>query len=134
MIYIDIDIENCHPKILEQICHHNNISTQYLSEYNNNREQHLLNVMNAYTCSRDEAKKLFLILAYYGSFENWGINANTTKEPTEFIKNYQRELINISKFIIGANVELVKIIKVLEKRIRPGQLYQYFYKKKNDKY
>ena len=31
--YVDIDIANCHPEILNQVCIHNNIKTRYLKQY-----------------------------------------------------------------------------------------------------
>ena len=31
--YIDIDIENCHPVLLYQLCTHNNIQCDYLKYY-----------------------------------------------------------------------------------------------------
>ena len=36
--YVDIDIENCHPVILEQVCKHNKIECKSLTKYINNRE------------------------------------------------------------------------------------------------
>ena len=32
--YIDIDVANCHPEILNQLCIHHNIKTKYLNKYN----------------------------------------------------------------------------------------------------
>ncbi len=37
--YVDIDIANAHPEILNQLCVHNNIKTKYLNHYVSNREK-----------------------------------------------------------------------------------------------
>ena len=36
--YVDIDIANCHPELLKQICDNNKIKTRYLKQYVENRE------------------------------------------------------------------------------------------------
>jgi hypothetical protein len=64
----DIDIENCHPELLVQICNANNIKCNYLKKYIENREYYLEEVVNKYNVNRDEAKKLFISLMYFGSF------------------------------------------------------------------
>ena len=37
--YVDIDIANCHPELLKQVCDHNKIKTRYLKQYVENREE-----------------------------------------------------------------------------------------------
>jgi len=100
--YIDIDIENCHPQLLYQICRANNITVHYLAQYVANRAMILAETQQYYNVSRDEAKTLFIILAYYGSFNNWEANTNN-KPPTQFIQNYICELQFIVSKIIDAN-------------------------------
>ena len=69
--YVDIDIANCHPELLKQICDHNRIKTRYLKQYVDNREEILQQTQTHYNCSRDEAKRLYIILAYYGAIDTW---------------------------------------------------------------
>ena len=115
--YVDIDIANCHPEILKQICEANNIPIKFLKEYTDNREKILLETQEHYNCTRDEAKVLFIILAYYGSFDNWVKERNSINtEPTEFIKNYIKELKIIGIVITNENPELLKVIKSLNKK------------------
>ena len=38
-LYVVIDIVNCHPVILYQVCKNNNIECQYLGQYINNRNE-----------------------------------------------------------------------------------------------
>ena len=59
--YVGIDVVNCHPELLLQICEHNNIKTKYLKQYVENRDSILVDVQREYKCDRDQAKLLFII-------------------------------------------------------------------------
>ena len=118
--YVDVDISNAHPEILNQLCLNNNIKTKYLNQYVNNRDDILLETMTYYECNRDEAKRLYITLMYYGSFDNWGSNIN--KEPTDFIYNFINELKIISEKFISANSDIVKIVKALQKKNLKGSV------------
>ena len=111
--YIDIDIENCHPQILKQICEHNNISNTYLKQYVDNRAEIFYDIITEYNVTRDEAKMLFINTMYGETFENWLNSTSSDKketEPTDFIKKYMSELVKITKLILNANPELVKVL------------------------
>ena len=84
--YVDIDVANAHPEILNQLCLNNNIKTKYLNQYVSNRDAILKETMETYECDRDEAKQLYISLMYYGAFESWEVSTN--KEPTDFIYNF----------------------------------------------
>jgi hypothetical protein len=118
--YIDIDISNCHPEILNQLCIHHNIPTKYLNEYVINRAEILRDTIENYNCSRDDAKKLFISLMYFGSFNSW--ENGTNKAPTDFIYNFINELKIISNEFIKANPDIVKIVKALQKKNLPGSV------------
>lgn len=104
----DIDIENCHPELLVQICNTNNIKCKYLNKYIENREYYLNEVSNKYNVSRDEAKKLFISLMYFGSFKIWINNDDLTETP--FIKSFSNEIKKIGKIIYDNNEELIENI------------------------
>ena len=105
--YIDIDVENCHPVILSQICENNNIEHKYLKRYIDNRADLLKEVMTTYNVTRDQAKVLFLQLLYFGSFESWSKNHNIQdKEPTKFIRKFKKELNVIGEIIVANNQKL----------------------------
>jgi hypothetical protein len=115
--YVDIDVVNCHPELLLQICEHNNIKTKYLKQYVENRDSILVEVQREYKCDRDTAKLLFIILAYYGSFQSWADdNKIENKEPTDFIQDYINELQCIGLKIVQANPELLKAVKDANKK------------------
>ena len=122
--YTDIDIENCHPVILNHLCIHHNIETKYLQQYVNNRDNILNEAMTYYGCDRDKAKKIFISLINNGTFENWNKTdenwTKTDKEPTEFIYNYNNEMKIISENFIKINPDLVKIVKALQKKNEKG--------------
>ena len=118
--YVDIDVANAHPEILNQLCIHHDIKTKYLNQYVSNRTEILKETMEQYECSRDEAKTLFISLMYYGSFESWP-NSNK-KEPTDFIYNFINELKLISEKFINVNPDIVKIVKALQKKNLKGSV------------
>jgi hypothetical protein len=118
--YVDIDVANAHPEILNQLCLNNNIKTKYLNQYVSNRDAILKETMETYDCDRDEAKQLYISLMYYGAFESWKLSAN--KEPTDFIYNFVNELKIISQKFINVNPEIVKIVKALQKKNLKGSV------------
>ena len=110
----DIDINNCHFAILYQICEYNNINCKYIKEYVHNRDFYINEVINTYNVSKDQAKTLFIILLYLGSFNNWLKENNITKSSTKqttFITKLIIEIKKISDIIYNNNIELVNIIK-----------------------
>lgn len=118
--YVDIDVANCSPEILNQLCIHHGIKTRYLNDYVNKRDEILQDTMDTYDCNRDDAKKLFISLMYYGRFVSWEYAEG--KEPTEFIYNFVNELQIISNKIINVNPAVVKIVKALDKKNLKGSV------------
>jgi len=92
-IYVDIDIENAHPNFIYQTMKYHNKECKILEDYIVNRSKHLQDVMNQYKVQRDQAKTLFIILCYFGSFKTWlkecKIDINT--KPTKFIEQFINE-------------------------------------------
>ena len=110
--YIDIDIENCHPVLLYQICKENNIECKYLKKYIDNRAELLSEVMTTYNVIKDQAKQLFIQLLYYGTFESWCNNHNIeNREPLRFINKFKKELNIIGELIVANNPKLSKEIQ-----------------------
>ena len=104
-IYSDVDIENCHVVILQQICKKNKIKTPQLDDYINNRKEHLLKIMADYNISRDEAKKVFLVATYCGDF--------IYGEEPEFYTELVKETRSIAKRITSENPEIKVMVKKL---------------------
>lgn len=119
--YTDIDIENCHPAILLQICkmYESEFEFEYLDEYVNNRQKCLQQIMDYYKCSRDQAKVLFIILLYFGGFNKW-VTSNGIEPFDEegnpiainrFCKSFKKELGEIGEKIVGNNEEIRKFVE-----------------------
>jgi len=110
----DIDIANAHFTILYQICEYNNIECKYIKEYVNNRDFYINEVIDTYNVTKDDAKTLFILLLYFGSFNNWLIEYkvnNTVSKPNTFINQLTLELKKIGSIIYNNNKELVNLIK-----------------------
>lgn len=108
---VDIDIENCHPVILYQICKANKLDCDYLEEYVLNRQKYLDEVMTTYNVDRDTAKKLFIQLMYFGGFESWAEKCNIKQQPTKMILRFKKEIQEIGKIIADSNDEIKKAVK-----------------------
>ena len=110
--YEDIDIDNCHPVILYQICKNNNIKCKYLKKYIDNRTELLNEVMTQYNVIKEIAKQLFIQLLYFGTFESWCKNHNIIdKEPLKFILKFKNEINMIGEIIVANNPKLSKTIQ-----------------------
>jgi len=116
-LYTDIDVDNCHPVILKQICEKNNVECKYLTKYVLNRKKYLQQVIDTYGTTRDVAKNLFIRLAYFGSFNAWKDEFNIESTKTlKFIENYTMELKCIGLQIVSANPKLLKTIQKMDKK------------------
>lgn len=104
--YIDIDIVNCHPTILEQYCIKNNISCEALGEYNINRTHIFENILKKNpSLESGHLKKAILSLLNGGNKDY-----NDIPQKTIFIKNFAKEIKKIIKEVADINPDLVKTI------------------------
>ena len=109
--YADIDVENCHPVILESLCGAYQLNCANLTNYVVNRNQFLTEVMTTNNINRDQAKSLFIRLLYFGSFQAWALDNNLPNAiETEFVKNFAKELKVIGTHIYNSNKAIEKSI------------------------
>jgi len=122
---VDIDIVNCHPVLLLQICQKLGFNCNYLFDYVSNRDDILKQVIEQYNLEdiqeeqyintkKDRAKTLFIVLLYGGSFNKWlkDNNINSLDKPiTQYINNLCKQLEIIGELIFNANPDLVKNIE-----------------------
>ena len=101
--YTDIDIENCHPQLLYQLCIKHTIPCEFLKKYVLNRSEYLKQVQNYYSVDYDDAKLLFIILLYGGGFKKWADEVNTDKPALDFIKDFINEFRIIAEVIANLN-------------------------------
>lgn len=109
--YYDFDISNAQPAIIFNICKANDIPCKALENYNINRESILKDVQNKYAVDRSAAKKLFIRLAFFGTFEGWCEEHSVEKgEPLQIITDIRNELTTIALKLKEANPELYKSV------------------------
>jgi len=117
--YTDIDIKNCHPVIISQLCELNNMETPNLTKYVNNRDDILTNTMECFGVNRDNAKQLYIRLLYGGKYNTWLKDNKLTDKNCDivsYIKNYEKEVNIIKERVWDANVDIQdKIISVVDK-------------------
>lgn len=116
--YVDIDIVNCHPVIMEQLFDKYDLSSECLSAYNNNREKFLNDVMKVFNVCRDEAKRLFLRIMYNGTFDafckdNGVSDVDPECEIVKFINKFSEELRGNYEFIVKCP-DFAELMGVLE--------------------
>ena len=116
--YADIDIENCHPSILKQICDINNIECDNLTYYVEHREECLKDVMTKYGVSRNDAKDLYIILMYFGGFDSWASDHNVFDKETKDIKNFKDELTKIGEIIASKNRDILLQVRKRKKSLK----------------
>jgi len=110
--FVDIDVVNCHPVLLYQICKANNIPCEHLEDYVFNRPQHLERIMKKYNVNKDTAKNLFIRSLYLGLIENWlSDNKIENKTHDDFVVKLQTELNHICHRIILHNPDIDKAVK-----------------------
>jgi hypothetical protein len=105
--YIDIDIVNCHPVLLYQVCIINNRNTPNLKKYIENRELLLKMVMNTYNTDRSKAKNLFIRLLYLGKIETWERDNDLEHKEQPFLLSFYEEMKGISELITIYNKDIL---------------------------
>ena len=118
--YTDIDIDNCHCAIIEQILNKVGRKCQSLTTYNNDRSNILNEVMTYYKCDRKTAKSYFLICLYGGDYKTFtnqhnkreGVNKiEDDKKPLKFMTDYYNDIQTITDLIYTHNMEMTQEIK-----------------------
>lgn len=106
--YIDIDLSNAQPKIIWNICKSNQIPCPYIEQYILQRDEVLNEVIDTYKVSRNDAKNLFIRMAFFGTFFGWlnELGLDTQLQPTKFINEFKNELITIANIIKQNNHSL----------------------------
>lgn len=120
--YYDLDMDNCHPIILRGILQNNlpedkkvELEFPQLSEYCDNRNKVIGDVMCAYNCDRKRAKNAFISLMYNGSVASWkngdGTDKLTGTDPVveSFLDKFHGEVQKITDLFIANNPELYKL-------------------------
>ena len=107
--YLDIDMENCQPRLLYQLCLKLKISCERLGEYVMNRDKILMGIDE----DRDVGKNVILSLIFNG-----GKSYKNLKNKNSFIKDFKDEIKNIRTEIIFKFVDQYKSHR--DKRVADG--------------
>jgi hypothetical protein len=58
-------------------------------------------LIKKYNCTKDQAKKLFIRLLYFGSFKNWAIDENIKiNDQIDFIEKFKSDVQTIGQLIL----------------------------------
>jgi len=87
--YHDIDIENCHPRIIEQLAKKLNLPHNAISDYIDRREYWFTLIKGAHGYDRNQDKTLMLRLLYLGDYYE--------QNKIPFVVKYAKELSGIAK-------------------------------------
>ena len=130
---VDLDIKNCHPEMLLQLCHAENYDSPELSDYVNNRQVYFDKGIKAYGCSNDEIKRLFIIYLYGGGFDNWAEDLDVSQCDSSVVvsgfiveldsfEQFRKSITPIHRLIAEKNPDLCKIVTDI--KLEKG-MYQY---------
>lgn len=109
--YVDYDMINAQPSIINEICKHHNLANDYLSKYVKKPKKFREFIMNHHNCDKDTAKALPIILMFGGSYSTWikdfDINTNEGNRIKDFIEmeSFMKTIIEI---VFNANPQIKK--------------------------
>tara|TARA_R110000851_G_scaffold37076_4_gene96027 strand:+ start:152 stop:2584 length:2433 start_codon:yes stop_codon:yes gene_type:complete len=122
--YIDIDMVNSHPVVLNQICLHTGIQCDNLTYYIDNRKTIIKEMMKLYNLDRDSIKEVFITTINGGLVSSWMKKHKLTKEY-KFLNQYELELKKIRNIVIMSNSEFIKNLPK-EKRNQEKSIMAYY--------
>ena len=89
--YIDIDIVNAHPNMINQLLEKYNLSNTSYNSYCNNRDVTLKKIMNHHSVNRYYAKILFHCIAYGGSYDKWILTSGAVNDKLKMVTDFKKE-------------------------------------------
>tara|TARA_R110000868_G_scaffold31916_4_gene116592 strand:- start:120 stop:2492 length:2373 start_codon:yes stop_codon:yes gene_type:complete len=122
--YVDLDMVNSHPVILNQICIQNGIQSESLNHYIHNRKNIIQEMKELYNLSREDIKEVYLTTINGGLVSTWMKKHNLTVKY-DFLYEYEKEMIKIRKMIIRSNNEFIKHIPK-DKRLDEKSIISYY--------
>ena len=116
--YVDLDIDNCHPVILNEILKQNNKESKYLDSYVKDRKKWLNMVCEHYNIKGNEIqmkeipKALFIRIMYGGGLKSWmeEFKIDSNIKPFDELKKFIKEIKKTMEYISNENTELQQLI------------------------
>ena len=109
--YVDLDMINAQPSIINEICKHHNLVCEYLTKYVAKPKKFREFIMKHHNCDKEKAKALPIILMFGGSYSTWireaDIQLNENNRIKDFveIENFMKTIIEI---VYNANPQIKK--------------------------
>lgn len=118
--YIDIDIVNAHPVILQWMCEQNGFPTPFLNEYIKDRKVYLNKLINKSNneINRDKAKQIYLALTNGGEKDYEELDYRT-----KHLKGYRKEMLDLHKLF--SNIDHEGVEEVKKRRIKQNKDYNH---------
>jgi hypothetical protein len=118
--YVDFDMVNCQPSVINQVCLQNGITNKQCIAYCADPKKwrhtiaelhHLKPILNKDTgvvlSPYEQAKKLFISLSFGGSYSEWQKTYNAQGGDIIEINEMERELLEVMDLIYKKNVDMV---------------------------
>ncbi len=105
--HYDIDIENCHYCLLEQMCKRIDIPTPHITHYIKNKKLMRRKVADMLGCSEEMAKEVLIALIYGSNLTNYGVLNKLDFKNDEidisgsWIDNLAKEISKVSKYVVN---------------------------------
>ena len=112
--YIDLDMVNCQPKIVSEICGHNRIQCFALNKYVENPKDFRKEIMEYHNVSKDVAKQLPITLMFGGTYEGWMKDNNVSKNDNRKMKEFvdiENEMSEVIEIVYKNNPKIEKDVR-----------------------
>lgn len=116
--YVDIDMVNSHPTILQWMCNKEGFQCKYLDRYISKREFYIKKLMDKNDIDRDTAKITYLTITNGGDSDY-----KKLKNKTKHIVSYKNEMTHLHGLFTKLNPKRFKEVK--SKRIKVGKNYNH---------
>lgn len=123
---IDIDIVNCHPVILLNICKKNDYPCDKLTHYVRHRGDILQQIQDRHKVSRDDAKTLVIILIYLGSYDNWIEEQKCQGDKLDFLVEFHDEMSILAQVIRNVNPDLTQRLSSIKDKHNNNSIMSYY--------
>lgn len=102
----DVDIENCHYNLLEQMCNRIGIKTPCINHYVRNKKQVRKEIASTLQCSEEQAKVVLIALIYgsnlspRGVLKKLGIDTSKVTIKDTWISKLAQEITHVRRYVI----------------------------------
>ena len=109
--YDDIDLVNCQPQVIAEICRLNGVAADPLVTYCKDPKHYRAEIAAYHGCDKDAAKQLFIRLLFGGSYYAWIKEFDITKNeqrPHSLVKSIEDFMGTVRETVYAANPDIRK--------------------------